>query len=159
MSETTYPLTFAFRDMVSGRGFFAGVLAEGRATLTQEDGGYWMSGVYPAAIGGGGRERAEAFQAFRTNYRGVLFDIAAEAADFAAFRAEVERFFNETNDQAQSEWSAARELVRSGSLNLDDLPRITDVKAPAVQVFRLQQASPEANHLDGEIMVALAEAA
>ena len=90
---TCYPLIFTYRDAVSGNGFLAGVTVTGRALITREDGKWWMYGVRPAGIAETGNTPNETFLSFRQRYSAVLFDIAAEAETFEAFKEEVERFF------------------------------------------------------------------
>lgn len=104
---TRYPILFGFRDLIAGNGFVAGVTVNGRALLVDEGDGYWMYGVNPGGVAAGGATATEAQSEFRVAYRSVLFDIAAEAMDFATFRTEVERFFNETNEPTKAEWDEA----------------------------------------------------
>jgi predicted RNase H-like HicB family nuclease len=61
----------------------------------QKDGGYWMYGVNPGGVAGGGESREAAFNDLKQAYLSGLFDVALEATTFEAFRGEVERFFNE----------------------------------------------------------------
>ena len=96
---TRYPLLLGFRDLVAGNGYIADIaLSNGRALLVDEGDGFWMYGVNPGGMAAGGASLGEAQAEFRTAYKSVLFDIAAEAESFEAFKAEVERFLTE-NEQ------------------------------------------------------------
>src|SRR5262245_11297759 len=107
---TRYPLLFGFRDLVAGNGYVAGVgITNGRALLVDEGDGFWMYGVNPGGVAAGGKSLGEAQAEFRTAYKSVLFDLAAEARSFEAFKAEVERFVQETNNPTLAEWDAVRE--------------------------------------------------
>lgn len=152
---TNYPLVFTFKDIIVGNGFFAGVVAEGRALLTHEDdGGFWMSGVYPGAVAGGGEERGEAFRDFKDRYKSVLLDIAAEAPDFNSFVEQAASFFNSLSKPTAEEWEAARSEVRAGRITAADLPQV-DAAEPRLSVCLLEP-QPSANSLDDFI---IAEAA
>ena len=132
--NTRYPLLFSRRELVEGDGFIAGVAVAGRALLTQEDGEYWTEGVNPGGFAAKGKSLGEALAAFCEEFRIILFDIAAGASDFGAFKAEVEQFFNETNEVALREWEAAVAEVREGRIDADwlskrsaDSPRTVEV--------------------------------
>jgi len=143
-----YPLFFTYKDLIAGNGFFAGVICQGRALLTEEEEGFWMSGVNPGSIAGGGTEREAAFRAFKERYLSVLFDIASEACDFASFKAEVECFFESTNDPTAAEWENALHKVRNGELTLD-LPKVEAAQnQPRIDVVLIERANPDANALD-----------
>ncbi len=120
---TSYPVLFGYRDVITGRDFMAFVKTDGRALLTKEEEGYWLYGVYPGGVAGGGKALAEASRELKKSYLSVLFDIAAEAPSFEAFKAEVERFFAQSNEPTAKEWEAAHAQVKNGQLLNDDLPR------------------------------------
>lgn len=123
-----YPLLCGFRELAAGRGFIAAVSASGRALATQEaDGQWWIYGVNPGAIAQSGATLQEAHANLRSTFSTYLADVAAEAQDFAAFRAEVERFFRATNESTAAEWTAAVVAVRAGRIG--DLPGVP--RAPA----------------------------
>jgi hypothetical protein len=105
---TRYPLLLGFRDLVAGNGYIAGIaLTNGRALLVDEGDGFWMFGINPGGMAAGGASIGEAQAEFRTAYKSVLFDIAAEAESFEAFKAEVVRFLEETNNPTLAEWDEA----------------------------------------------------
>lgn len=145
-----YPILFGFKDLIAGQGFFAAVLAQGRALLAHEGDGFWMSGVNPGSVAGGGIERADAFHAFKERYLAVLYDIAAEATTFEAFKQEVGEFFHSVNEETSVEWQTALKEVRAGRLNSDLQKVDADQKLPSIQVF-LVEATPQANAFDDEI--------
>lgn len=120
---THYPLLFGFRDLIAGHGFIAGVDLSGRALLADEGDGFWMYGVNPGGIAAGGGSAGEAQAEFRSRYRSVLFDIAAEARDFAEFERQVTQFVEETNTGTATEWDEAVASVRSGAVDADWLPK------------------------------------
>ena len=154
----TYPLFFGFRDAIEGNGFLAGVAINGRALMVHEGevGGWWLYGVTPAGIAATGETPPEAHAAFRNAYRQVLFDAAAGAETFEAFKAEVERFFNE-GDSEEQRWEEAAAAIRSGQVTpeppFSDLPRIPADSCPkSIAVERLDQSersfSTQKNTLD-----------
>jgi hypothetical protein len=136
----SYPVVFGYRDVIKGRGFFAGVVTDGQALLTiEDDGGHWLFGVNPGGVAGGGKETAEAAREFKKSYLSVLFDIAEEAHTFQEFKAEVERFFHETNEPTEAEWKRAHVEVKKGALNNPNLPRVDVDKRPSsIQIIELQ---------------------
>lgn len=141
----SYPLVFGFRDAIEGNGFLAGVAISGRALMVHEgEDGWWLYGVTPAGIAASGDTPPEAHVAFRNAYREVLFDAAADAEDFAAFKSEVERFFSEPDAEEESRWNAAALAIRSGEVApeayFSDLPRIPADSCPlSVTVERLDK--------------------
>jgi hypothetical protein len=155
-----YPLLFGFRDLVAGKGFLAGVSINGRALLLHDpEDGYWMYGVNPGGLAAGGADVGEAQHAFRETYRTILFDIAMDAEDFEAFRLEVSRFFEESNEELVSEWRAAVEEVRSGEVKADWLPQADAKKARLsveVSLLAADQLKPSLNEPDEEPALAAA---
>lgn len=121
MTETVYPLIFTYGDTVAGNGFLAGVIVTGTALITkEEDGKWWMYGVRPAALADRGQTPPECFSAFRERYKTVLFDIAEESDSFESFRAKVEQFFYEPDEQEERRWADAYLLIRSGQVVLEE---------------------------------------
>ena len=119
---TRYPLLLGFRDLIAGNGYVAGVALAGRALLVDEDDGFWMYGVNPGGIAAGGKTHSEAQAEFRQGYKSVLFDLAAQASDFADFRRQALAFFEETNEPTEREWLEAVAEVRKGNVAADWLP-------------------------------------
>lgn len=143
----SYPLLFGYRDLVVGNGYYAGVRADGRALLVDEDGGAWVYGVNPGGVAAGGHDQGAATAAFRAAYRSVLYDIASEAVDFADFKQQAEAFFNETNEPTAEEWEQAVIEVRSGKTNLDWLVQRPANSVRGVEVVEVE-AKPDFNALD-----------
>ena len=133
-----YPLYFRFDEMVLGNGFVAGVRVDGQATAeVQEDGSVWIFGVYPGGLADVGPDLTAAFSAFRQAFRTVLVDIALEKRTFKAFKAEVERFVHETNNEAVAEWEEARRMVRAGHRPAEAMSHDTSERKPGVKVVHL----------------------
>lgn len=107
-----------------GNGFVAAVVAtNGRALFVEEDGECWFYGVNPGGMAASGNSPDEAHTAFRTRFQQVLADFAAAAPTFEDFRHEVERFFRETNEPTEQDWTAAVEEVRAGRVSAEGLPQ------------------------------------
>lgn len=148
-----YPLLFPFAEKVSGRGFATNVKMDGRILAERDEDGWWFYGVNPGAIAESGETIHEAFANFQRRLKAVLFDFASEAADFDSFKEEVERFFNQTDADAD-DWSSARDAVRSGQLSLEGLRRDATERRPTVEVERLQTFTPAQNVLDEDAQLA-----
>jgi hypothetical protein len=123
-STATYPLAFTFRDLVMGNGFVASVVLEGRGLLTEEvDGSFWVYGVQPGGLADGGENRDAALCKFKNGYLSVLYDIAAKAANFAAFEKDVAEFFRQVNAPNRKVWQTVLAKVRRSKRVLDGLDR------------------------------------
>lgn len=152
---TRYPLLFGFRDLVAGNGYVAGVaISNGRALLVDEGDGFWMYGVNPGGLAAGGKSIGDAQSEFRIAFKSVLFDIAAEAQSFEAFRTEVERFFQETNNPTLLEWDEAVAEVRLGHTDADWLPRKSAESKTDVKIVQLEHPMPSVNALDDQAKIA-----
>lgn len=152
-----YPILFNVRDPVVGDGFLAGVVADGRALMREEEDGYWIDGVFPGAVCAGGKSRDEALLKFRETYRRVLFDYAATAESFDAFKQAIERFFwEETPGEAEAWKEATEELRRDNSRAGDWLPIKEGYVEPSVRVVLLKgrDLSPQENP-EGRMELAL----
>ena len=145
---THYPILFGFRDLIAGNGFIAGVDLSGRAVLADEGDGFWMYGVNPGGVAGGGSTPGEAQAEFRSAYRSVLFDIAAEAGSFEDFARQVKQLVEETNVPTLAEWQAAVAEVRQGRVDADWLPKRKAEAKIGVEVALLEHPLPSANMLD-----------
>lgn len=145
---TRYPLLFGFRDLVAGKGFVAGIAIDGRALLVDEDDGFWMYGVNPGGVAGGGPSIGDAQVEFRSSYRSVLFDIAGEAESFDQFEEEVTRFFRETNEPTLAEWEDAVKAVRTGEVDADWLPKGNAESKIGLKVQLVEHPEPSVNALD-----------
>ena len=108
-----HPLVFTLQNAIEGCGFLAGITLRGKAVMEQDENGeWWMYGVSPGAIAGGGETPNEAFQNFMDRYKEVLFDIADECKTFLSFKAEIEAFFNAEDHAEAARWNRALEVVR-----------------------------------------------
>jgi len=137
-----HPLMFVFRDVISGRGFLAGITLSGRALMVEEDGKWWIYGVRPGAIAECGDGMSDAFARFRTAYKEVLFDVAGEYDTFDGFKQEVERFFYEPDVEEEQRWEDALTTIRKSSMNppapFAALPRVAPETRPTqISVERL----------------------
>jgi hypothetical protein len=152
---TKYPVLFTYVEKVEGRGFLAEVIVDGRALLVDEgDNVWWMYGVNPGAIAEGGASQAEARIAMRETFKTVLFDMAAEAVSFEAFRVAVERFFNDTDQKSVGEWEAAVAAVRAGQVVTPGLPTQPASSPRGVHVEHKQNFAPSGNVLESRAALA-----
>jgi len=140
-----HPLIFTLQDAISGNGFLAGITLVGRALMQQDDESkWWLYGVCPGSLAESGDSPQDAFMRFRNRYREVLIDIAQEQPTFKEFKAEVERFFHEVDEQDARRWEDALIAIRSGNLGLPEpfsgLPRERPEQKPcAVTVEELSR--------------------
>jgi hypothetical protein len=113
MSEAIHlhPLVFTLQDVVTGCGFLAGIVVNGKAVMEQEDGKWWMYGVCPGTLAGSGATPNEAFIDFRNRYKETLFDIAEECSGFIQFRTAVKEFYTEDAKEG-ARWDAALKFLR-----------------------------------------------
>jgi hypothetical protein len=140
------PLLFIYKDLVEGRGFVAEVVAHGRALAAREGAEHFsLYGVNPGGLAAEGPSEEDAHAEFRRVYTLVLHDIAYSARNYDEFRADVQRFFHETNVPTEKEWLSAVEEVRKGHVNVDlpvqpaDSPRFVEV---TLQETRATQSRP-----------------
>jgi hypothetical protein len=154
---TCYPLLFGFRDVVQGNGFIARVAVQGRALMQTEEPpeGVWIEGVNPGGFAASGHSQAQALESFRQSYLAILFDIASDAADFAAFRHGVEEFFRDTNEPASRDWDAAVAEVRAGRTDADWLAKRPADTPRSIEVVRVERPMAQDNALgDGAALAA-----
>ena len=153
MSETHYPLVFTYRDLIEGQGFVSRVAINGRALMRIEldDQGQeteaWIFSVNPGGICADGSSSPAAALSFRDRYLLTLLDIAAEAASFDEFEAEIERLFHDTNNRFLTQWNTAHELVRSGSDQVKDLSWI-DKEPITDDYFEVQVLEISCSHIE-----------
>lgn len=139
-----FPVMFTLKDIVTGDGYLAGVLMTGRAVVREEDDGkWWMHGVYPSGISSSGSTPGEAFANFRSDYRLVLFDLA-DGATFDAFRESVSVFACQENVVEEACWEAAFREMRSGKTPTEgffsELPKDPpEMRPPSNRVMRLDR--------------------
>ena len=150
---THYPLLFGRHELVEGNGFIARVAVSGRALLTDEDGEFWVEGVNPGGFAASGKSPNEALAEFSTAFRAVLFDIASEATSFEELRAEVRKFFADTNVPALREWEEAVRQVRAGQVEAEWLSRRPAESKLGIEVVEVSQPAATNNEL-GEAALA-----
>lgn len=136
MDLTEHPIMLTLQDTISGDGFLAGVTLFGRALMRKEDDGkWWMYGVRPAAIAESGNTIDETFLRFRNRYKEVLFDIAQDNNKFEDFKTEVERFFDEPDEEDERLWNNALKAIRSSKISPPEpfaqLPRESPESKPS----------------------------
>jgi len=117
---THYPIMFTWRDVVSGNGYLAGVTLSGTALMTKEDDGkWWAYGVRPGAIADFGETPQEALNKFHERYKMVLYDFAGEALHFERFKNEVEKFYNQPDQEEEDRWLQAVLAIRNGKVEVE----------------------------------------
>lgn len=151
------PLIFSFKNVVVGNGFVAGVTMEGRLLLANEEDDVWMMyGVNPGGMAVEGATKEGVMEHFRVSYDTVLNEIATDSSSFKAFRAEVQRFFDQVNDE--DEWIAAvEEVKRTGEA--ENWETVVDANSPrGVHVEKLtrRNAAPGMNRDPHEKPLAVA---
>lgn len=153
MADTkSFPLVFTFPELISGEGFVATVEVHGRAVLIDEgDGDFWIFGVQPGGVAGGGKDYSEACREFKKSYLSVLFDIASEAKTYDAFVGEVRSFFDAVNDPNLGVWEGAVAEVRRGGVSLEGFGVVkAESRPPTLEIAKLEQRTmrPELNQFD-----------
>lgn len=154
-STTTFPLLFGYRDLIGGKGYFAGVEVHGRALLVETDGDVWMYGLNPGGLAGGGTTRREALSDFRRGYSSVLIDIAHASDSFDSFKTEVESFFHQANEALEDGWRAAVEAVRADAVKADWLNRRPySESSVSISVIRVEKPVADENSVPSEELAA-----
>lgn len=152
-----YSLVFGYRDLVSGKGFVAGVATDGRALLVEEEDGCWVYGVNPGGIAGGGDTWQGAYDEFKRIYKAALYDIAEEAQNFAEFKSLAEEFVRQTNSENEREWVEATHELSSKKDEDLWLKVLKAKKHPLrVTVKEVSRQGPSANELDEQPVAAWA---
>ena len=152
-----YPLLFTYREVVTGDGFMAGVILDGRALLVDEkEDGWWAYGVEPGALSETGDSPHEALFYFRQAYSSVLADFAKEASgDFDRFEALTQRFFSQKDAEDETRWLAAREVLASGKgepiESLNGLPREKAENPRRILVVKLDEPRAQLPNVAEEI--------
>jgi hypothetical protein len=119
------PLLFSYRDTLFGNGFIVEVSAKnGRALCVREADGFWMYGINPGGMAAVGEDPDSAHAAFRKTFSNILIDLVMDSENFEAFRAEVVRFFGETNAGYEPEWYSAVQAVRDKQVHVVGIPAL-----------------------------------
>ena len=128
------PLYFDLRVVVDGDGFLASVGMRGRITCEEEFGSTWMYGVNPGGLAENGEDLESAYANFRRALTEIIGDSARQAADFGAFRADIEEFLSGTTEDIVAEWVDARRRIRAGSIPDLSLPQETADLEPVLHM-------------------------
>lgn len=158
METMNYPLFVTFKTSIFGRGFVATVEMRGRMLASQEgEEDWWLYGVNPGGISASGDSLQEVHVELRQSLHDVLVDFSEEATSFEEFKAEVERFFNETNEPTEREWLEAVQRVRANQEKLADL-RIdaADTKICVLVQRKEGQFTPADNRVSADSTLAKA---
>ena len=159
-ASVAFPLFFTFHGQIIGHRFLADIEVLGRVLAVHEHDGVWLSGVNPGGMAAGGKTLPEAHADFSRGFKSVLIGIANEAETFAVFKAEVERFVQESDDTTQAEWATAVDEVRAGRRDASQLRLLTKPASQpvVVKVHELSQEglNPKQNVLNDEPEPALA---
>ena len=116
MKAPTYALVFTYKSPIFGKGFIADVQICGRLLAEIEAESVWLYGVNPGGFAVTAPTLAEAGVAVTTELSTLLVDFVEEIPTFEGFRAQVQRFFDETDTETVHEWEGAVEAVRKGLL-------------------------------------------
>ena len=126
-----WPLLFRYRGPVLGKGYVAVVELHGRLLARPaEGGGVWLDGVNPGALALGAPTIQAARKELNSALTGVFVDFAAEADSFDAFKAQVERFFQDTDAGSVAEWQACVAEVQSGRITSPGLLPVLKASSP-----------------------------
>jgi len=156
-TSKTYPIVFAYPEVISGKGFMARVEIQGHALLVDKPGDVWLYSVQPGVFAGGGTDFATASREFKKSYLSILFDIALEAPTFERFGKEVRAVFETVNEPNLMDWKAALAEVRKNTR----LPQFGTVQAdlwpPKIQIKKLdvRTVRPGLNRFDTVAIVQL----
>lgn len=104
LRPATWPLLFTYKSRVFGSGYIAEVELCGRLLAELEMEGVWLYGVNPGALAVGAATLSTANVDLHKALAGVFADFATESGAFADFKAAVEKFFNTTDAESETEW-------------------------------------------------------
>lgn len=143
-----WPLCFTYTRSVIGNGFIAHVAFCGRTVAVPESDGVWLYGVNPGAIAVGGANLAESHKMLHEALTKVLIDFSEQSADFDAFKASVEAFYNQTDDDL-SVWEQAVQGIKAGQVQPPDGIRRCPDPELYVKVVpkKIEQLTPADNPL------------
>lgn len=159
-----HPLVFTLQDVVTGRGFLAGIVVTGKAVMEHEDGKWWMYGVCPGGLAGSGTTPNEAFVDFRNRYKHALFDMAEEFPNFLTFRSAVQSFFAEEDLQENTRWEESLKILREHEEAITEPFKKLPRKKPSdyklgIRIDRLEKMKQSALKPANNIQDSLAKAA
>jgi hypothetical protein len=142
-----WPLIFRHRGTTVGRGFVAEIEMDGRLLGTFDVDGVWLYGVNPGALAVNADNLASTNAALRETLARLCVDFAVQAETFADFKAAVETFFFESDDESLREWERARDAVRDGRVALPFGLSRQEAPTPTVRVTekQLEDLTPKDN--------------
>lgn len=135
------PLYFELREpevVGGGEGtpFVVAVRLRGRITSVEEGGSVWLYGVNPVGIAEEGESLPAAYAGFRRALVDAIHDFAGWAENIQQFREEFKKFFLNTSDEIEGDWTAARQEIRNGRSPGLDLRLETDDLEPTLEIRR-----------------------
>ncbi|MBU1431359.1 hypothetical protein KKF91_12530 [Myxococcota bacterium] len=136
-----YPLLLGFHEAVVGQGYYASVYVAGRVLAEVFEDGVWLYGVHPGAIAQSGDNVQEAAVNFRNTFRQLMADVAEDAPDFATFKAQMQQFFDDCDDETATAWDQAREEVRRNATTLDGLNAETAERKPSIRIREIKTSA------------------
>lgn len=113
MKNLSYPLYFAFKQVVAGKDFRALIEAKGKVLMAEEDDQYWLYGVQPGGMAACGETIKKGLKNFDTAFKNVLLDTAAESTTADEFKQEARNFFSAIDETEAKTWEAARKELKS----------------------------------------------
>jgi hypothetical protein len=140
-TSLAWPLFFKHHGTLLGKGFLADIEIQGRLLARPEADGVWIDGVNPGAIAFGGATLNETHAGLRDTLARIFVDFAEQTFSFEEFKAMVEHFFNESDEETLREWDAAVAAVRAGMPGPDGVQR---KDANAASYIRITQKPVEA---------------
>ena len=116
------------------------VATKARALMVFEEEQWWCHGVEPGGMTAPGDTPVAAFVSFKSEFGGILSDMAASADSFESLRTLVTDFVRKTDGAELLRWESARNAIRSGSKvdeQFDKMKRITAEVSASVFVQML----------------------
>lgn len=83
--------------------------------MLQEEGEWWMYGVFPATLSENGSTPNECFLRYMEELKTVLYDFAAGAANYDVFESELQSFLSQTSPD-EALWIAAQQKLSAGAV-------------------------------------------
>lgn len=142
-----HPLIFKFKGVLQTPAFVAGITVEGHVLATlEEDGQWWLYGVNPGGMAQCGATLDQAYANFRTFFKGIVEDMAAEASSFEAFKVDLAKFIADTDSEDGARWAKARAELKAGQAaeaSFSKMTRVTGESVPRlIDCTRLDQPKP-----------------
>ena len=123
-----YPLFFNFTSEITGPTFKTKVTTEGRVLVEVFNEEWWINGVNPGSMAGGGPDLPSAWAKFRQSFNEILVDFAEEVPNHEAFEAKVNEFLADVDTEEARRWEEAREAMRQGGSVDKSLSRMKVIK-------------------------------